>query len=125
MLFRSVGVIALIVGAAIISLMMATLMSSFAIKTGSPEVVQGMFPLVFVMMFLSSTFMARGMMHGWFRRVVDVNPVSYLAEGLRGFVIQREITGFLFWEAWGIPAIGCVLAMTLCLRALRARLAQM
>lgn len=120
-----VGVLALIACASLVSLAMATFMSTFAIKTGSPEVVQGMFPLVFVMMFLSATFMARELMNGWFRRVVDVNPISYLAEGMRGFVIERDLSGFRFWEALGIPAIGCVLALLLCLRALRRRLAQM
>lgn len=120
-----VGIVVLVASAALISLAMSTLMSTFAIKTGSPEVVQGMFPLVFVLMFLSSTFMARELMNGWFRRVVDVNPISYLAEGLRGFVLERPLTGWHFFEALGIPAIGCVLALALCLRSLRRRLAQM
>jgi ABC-2 type transport system permease protein len=119
------GVLTIIVSAALISLAMSTLMSTFAIKSGSPEVVQGMFPLVFVLMFLSSTFMARQLMHGWFRKVVGVNPITYLAEGMRGFVISRPLTGWHFFEALAIPAIGCVLALVLCLRALRRRLAQM
>ena len=83
------------------------------------------FVLVFVMMFLSSTFMARELMNGWFRRVVDINPISYLAEGMRGFVIERDLSAWRFFEAIAIPAIGCVLALVLCLRALRRRLAQM
>ena len=120
-----VGILVIVLSASLVSLAMSTLMSTFAIKTGSPEVVQGMFPLVFVLMFLSSTFMARPLMHGWFRRVVDVNPISYLAEGIRGFVIERPLTGWRFFEALAIPAIGCVLALALCLRALRRRLAQM
>ncbi|MEI7992695.1 MAG: ABC transporter permease [Actinomycetota bacterium] len=120
-----IGIVSIVVSASLVSLAMSTLMSTFAIKTGSPEVVQGMFPLVFVLMFLSSTFMPRELMHGWFRRVVDVNPISYLAEGMRGFVIERDLSAWRFFEAIAIPSIGCVLALLLCLRALRRRLAQM
>jgi ABC-2 type transport system permease protein len=119
-----VGIVGLIVAAGIITLAVASVMSSIAIRTGSPEVVQGMFPLVFVFMFLSSTFMPRQLMHGWFRQVVDVNPVSLVIEGMRGFVITRPLQAHEFLQAWGIPAVAAVIAVGLCLVALRARLAR-
>jgi ABC-2 type transport system permease protein len=119
-----VGIVALIVAAGLIALTVSSIMATFAIRTGSPEVVQGAFPLVFILMFLSSTFMPRELMHGWFRHVVDVNPVSHVVEGMRQFVLYRDISGTAFLKAWGIPAIGSVLALSLCLRALRRRLAQ-
>ena len=119
-----VGVVGLIVAASLMALFVASLMSAVAIRSGSPEVVQGMFPLVFILMFLSSTFMDRHLMHGWFRSLVIVNPISSIAEGMRTFVISGDPGGRAFLHAWGYPAIGSVLAMGLSLIALRRRLAK-
>ena len=119
-----VGVIGIVVAASLVALFVAALMSAVAIRSGSPEVVQGMFPLVFILMFLSSTFMDRHLMHGWCRSLVNINPISSIAEGMRSFIITRPITAHQFLTAWGYPAIGAVLAMGLCLVALRRRLAQ-
>lgn len=119
-----VGILGLIVAASLMALFVAALMSAVAIRSGSPEVVQGMFPLVFILMFLSSTFMNRHLMHGWFRSLVNVNPISSVAEGMRAFVITKHPGGQAFLHAWGYPAIGSVLAMGLSLIALRRRLAK-
>ncbi|MEY4372050.1 MAG: hypothetical protein RL219_819 [Actinomycetota bacterium] len=119
-----IGIIAVIVSGGLVALAISTIMATFAIRSGSPEVVQGAFPLVFILMFLSSTFMPRQLMHGWFRTVVNVNPISHIAEGMRAFVIQRDVSGKHFFAAWGYPAIGAALALLLCLAALRRRLAQ-
>ena len=59
-----------------------------ALRTGSAEAVQGIFPLFFVLLFLSSMNMPRDLIENdWFRVVADVNPVSYLIEGLRSLIV--------------------------------------
>ena len=59
-----------------------------AIRTGSGEAVQGMFPLLFVLLFFSSTSMPRNLMEqDWFRTIATINPVSYLLEGIRTLMI--------------------------------------
>ncbi len=66
-----------------------------ALRTGSGEAVQGLFPLLFVMFFLSSLNLPRNLIEiGWFRTVATWNPVSYLIEGLRSLVL----TG---WDSHG------------------------
>ena len=61
---------------------------TFALRSGSPEAVQGIFPLFFVALFLSSMNMPRNLIENdWFRWIATVNPVSYLIEGLRSLVI--------------------------------------
>ncbi len=61
-----------------------------AIRTGSGEAVQGMFPLLFVLLFFSSISMPRNLIeHEWFRTVATINPVSYLIEGIRSLIIYR------------------------------------
>ena len=60
---------------------------SFGLKTGSTEAVQGSFPMLFSMLFLSSAFFPRNLMSGWFENVATANPFSYLIEGVRHQVI--------------------------------------
>jgi ABC-2 type transport system permease protein len=58
------------------------------LRTGSGEAVQGLFPLMFVLLFLSSSALPRDLIeHEWFRIAATINPVSYLIEGLRSLFI--------------------------------------
>src|SRR5215204_3662966 len=58
------------------------------LRTGSGEGVQGLFPLMFILLFLSSATLPRDLISSdWFRTVATINPVSYLIEGLRSLII--------------------------------------
>ena len=60
-----------------------------ALRTGSGESVQGLFPLLFVFLIISSMNFPRNLIEvGWFRWLATANPVSYLIEGLRSLVIE-------------------------------------
>ena len=55
-----------------------------ALRTGSGEAVQGLFPLFFMFIFLSSSSLPRNLLTtGWFHTVATWNPVSYLIEAFR------------------------------------------
>ena len=41
-------------------------------------------------MFFSSAFFPRETMTGWFKAVADVNPISYLVEGMRDQIIETS-----------------------------------
>jgi len=56
---------------------------TLALRSGSAEAAQGAFPLFFALMFFSSAFFPRETMDGWFKTVADINPVSYVVEGMR------------------------------------------
>ena len=59
-----------------------------AIRTGSGEAVQGMFPLLFVFLFFSSISLPRNLIQeDWFQTVATINPVSYLIEGIRSLFV--------------------------------------
>lgn len=59
-----------------------------ALWTGSGEAVQGLFPLFFVFLFLSSSNLPRNLLgNGWFHTVADWNPMSYLIEAFRSLYI--------------------------------------
>ena len=60
-----------------------------ALRSGSGEAVQAIFPLLFVTLFLSSASLPRPLIAvTWFRDVATYNPVSYLIEGIRSLVIS-------------------------------------
>ena len=74
--------------AAIVSLGFGALGCFLALRTGSGEAIQGLFPVLFVFLFLSSMNTPRNLISvGWFRAVATVNPVSYLIECVRSLII--------------------------------------
>jgi ABC-2 type transport system permease protein len=107
------GVLLLVLEAAI-ALAFASFGCWAALRTGSTEAVQGLFPVFFVFLFLSSMNIPRNLIETtWFRWVATVNPVSYLIEAVRGLVIydwRWETVGLGFAVAGGMCVIGFALA---------------
>jgi ABC-2 type transport system permease protein len=93
-----------------------------ALRTGSGEAVQGMFPLFFVLLFLSSINLPRNLIQtDWFREVATYNPVSYLVEGIRSLLITGwdiHALALCFGVAIAVLAVGLIAASS----ALRTRL---
>lgn len=84
-----------------------------ALRTGSSEAVQGLFPLFFVLTFLSSSNLPRNLLKtGWFHTVATWNPISYLIEGFRSLFISGWDAAALargFAVAGGVLVIGLLL----------------
>jgi len=99
---------------ACIALAFASLGSWAALRTGSTEAVQGLFPVFFVFLFLSSMNIPRNLMEAdWFRWVATVNPVSYLIEAVRALVITGwdwQTIGLGFGVSAGLSIVGFALA---------------
>jgi ABC-2 type transport system permease protein len=89
------------------------------LRTGSAEAVQGLFPLMFILLFLSSATLPRDLIASdWYRTVATINPVSYLIEGLRSLIItgwDPEALALGFGIAFATFAIA-LWASTLALR---------
>jgi len=82
------GIPALLVLAMLIALAFAGGGAYIGLRSGTGEAVQGFFPLFFVFLFLSSMSLPRPLIEqAWFRTIATYNPVSYLIEGVRSFVI--------------------------------------
>jgi ABC-2 type transport system permease protein len=100
------GIVVLFVFAALVSLGFGALGSFLALRTGSGESIQGLFPVLFVFLFISSMNAPRSLMEvDWFRTAATLNPVSYLIECVRSLVI----TG---WDAQAL-ALGFGVAIVL------------
>jgi ABC-2 type transport system permease protein len=80
----------------------AALGAFWALRSGSGEKVQALFPLLFALFFLSSLFLPRDLITtGWFRAVATYNPVSYMIEGMRSLIVFG-------WDAQALLlAFGC------------------
>jgi ABC-2 type transport system permease protein len=116
------GALVLLVLSTLIALAFGSLGAFAALRTGSGEAVQGLFPVLFVFLFISSMNLPRNLIEiDWFRTAATLNPVSYLIEGIRSLIIEG-------WDAQALAlAFGIALAigivgLTAASWALRGRL---
>jgi ABC-2 type transport system permease protein len=116
------GALVIFVLGALTALAFGALGCAAALRTGSGEAVQGMFPLFFVFIFLSSSNLPRNLLRtGWFHTIATWNPISYLIEGFRGLYIYGWDTTTL-WRGFAV-AIGLTLVGLLAVMAtMRSRL---
>jgi ABC-2 type transport system permease protein len=107
------GALVIIALSLLISLAFGCIGAWVALRSGSGEAVQGVFPLFFAALFLSSMALPRDLIEiSWFRTVADWNPVSYMLEGIRSLVIAG-------WDGQAL-ALGFACAGVLTLVALLA-----
>ncbi|TSA51448.1 MAG: hypothetical protein D4R44_07920 [Actinobacteria bacterium] len=116
------GAIVMVLSGGIVSLAISAIMSSVAIRTGSAEAVQGAFPLLFILLFFSSAFFPRETMSGAYKRVADLNPISYLVEGLRALVLDGFSLSAVA-RSLLVPTAICFVAILFALKELRRKLA--
>jgi len=102
------GALLIVLLSLLISLGFGALGAFAALRTGSGEAVQGIFPLMFAALFLSSMALPRDLIEtDWFRTVATWNPVSYMLEGIRALMIEG-------WDGEALAlAFGCAGALTL------------
>jgi ABC-2 type transport system permease protein len=123
------GIAAGVAGALVIIALSLTISLAFgcigafvALRSGTGEAVQGVFPLFFAALFLSSMSLPRDLIQtDWFRTVATYNPVSYMLEAIRSLVIEgwnAEALALGFACAGGLAAIALVAASS----ALRTRM---
>ena len=108
------GGLLLLVLEVLIALAFASFGCWAALRTGSTEAVQGLFPVFFVFLFISSMNIPRNLIEAtWFRWLATVNPVSYLIEAVRSLVItgwDAEALGLGFAVACVMSVVGFALA---------------
>jgi ABC-2 type transport system permease protein len=118
------GVVALFAFATLIGLAFGALGAFAALRTGSGEAVQGLFPAFFVFLFISSMNIPRNLIEAtWFRDLATVNPVSYLLECVRSLIITGW-DGQALALGFGLAGALAVVAFALADWALRVRMAR-
>ena len=108
------GAVVIVVLSLLISLGFGLIGAFVALRTGSGEAVQGVFPLFFAALFLSSMALPRDLIQtDWFRTVATWNPVSYMLEAIRSLVIvgwDPEALALGFACAGGVALIALIAA---------------
>ena len=100
------GALVLIALATLITLAFGSIGLIAGMRASTPENVQGLFPVIFVFLFMSSMALPRDLIEtDWFRTIATYNPVSYMIEGIRSLLI----TG---WDAEALAlGFGCAAAI--------------
>lgn len=95
--------------------------AAIALQSGSASVVQGLFPLVLVVLFLSSAFFPQELMIEPAKTIAEYNPLSFIVEGVREPIISGIDATHTLEAVAAILGI-VVLGLVLSARALRHRL---
>jgi ABC-2 type transport system permease protein len=118
------GALVLLVLSILIAFAFASLGGLLALRFGTGEAVQGIFPLLFVTLFLSSSSLPRNLIKtAWFRDIATYNPISYLLEALRSLVIKGW-DGQALALGFGFALALLVIALGLSQSAMKTRLAR-
>ena len=117
----ALAVIWIVVLVSAASLSFGSIGAAIALRSNSASVVQGIFPLVFVIMFLSDAFFPANLMldpAGW---IAQYNPLSFVVNGIREPIIDGWHVTTQLKAIGAVIGIGA-LGMLLCNWALRGRL---
>jgi ABC-2 type transport system permease protein len=116
------GVVALLALSSVAAAAFASLASALAIGAAKASVVQGIFPIVFVILFLSTAFFPEALLLEPAKTIAQLNPLSLIADGLRGVIIDDLDAADLGKALGGIAIVG-VVGLGLTTLTLRRRLA--
>ena len=95
------------------ALVFGAVAASIALWSGKASVVQGLFPLLFVVLFLSSAFFPSNLMLEPAGSIAEYNPLSFIVEGIREPIIgEFELSDQLkaIGSIIGIGALGLSLS---------------
>ena len=115
------AVIWIVVLTAVSALAFGAIGAAIALRSNSASVVQGIFPLVFVILFLSDAFFPANLMLEPASWVAQYNPLSFIVNGIRepiidGWSATTELKAIA--SVIGVGALGFLL----CAAAMRGRL---
>jgi ABC-2 type transport system permease protein len=89
-----VGILLVFVLTSLAAASFGALGAALALRSGTASVVQGIFPLVFVVLFVSSAFFPRDLLLEPAGTIADYNPMSFIAEGIRDPIVSS-----VSWDA--------------------------
>ena len=100
------GVLVIIVAATVFGIATACLGLIIALRTKSVQVTQNSWLLFMPLAFLTTAFMPKDLLSGWFKVAVTLNPVDYVLVGVRTIITEGWI-----WESI-LPGLWVLIATT-------------
>ena len=116
-----IGVLQVAMLTALGALVFGALGAALALWAGNASLVQGTFPLVFVVLFLSTAFFPRELMQEPAASVAGWNPLSLIAHGMREAIVEGASWASFGEGLAGVAIVGAI-SSTLAALALRHRL---
>ena len=118
------GVLGALIALALVTaaaMAIGSLGSAVALRTGSASVVQGFFPLVFVVLFVSTAFFPKDLMIEPAKTIAAYNPLSFVVNGIRDPIVTGLSSPDIVKAVLAIIGIG-LLGLAMSASALRHRL---
>ena len=103
------GVVVVLLLATVFGLAWSSLGLMIALKTKSVQVTGSTWLLFMPFAFITTAFMPRELLGGWFKIAVTINPVNYVLEGIRVIFIQGWEWGTILTGIWVLVAMTVVL----------------
>jgi ABC-2 type transport system permease protein len=103
-----IGAVAILLLSGVAAAAFATVGSALAIGTAKASVVQGIFPIVFVILFLSTAFFPKDLLLEPAKTIAHLNPLSLIADGIRGVIIDDLNMADLMKAVSGIAIVAGV-----------------
>src|SRR4051812_34245853 len=102
------GVVAILLLSSAAAAAFAALASALAIGAAKASVVQGIFPIVFVVLFLSTAFFPKDLLLEPAKTFAHLNPLSLIADGMRGVIIDQLDVADVLKALAGIAIVAAV-----------------
>jgi ABC-2 type transport system permease protein len=118
-----IGAVLMLLFSCVAAAAFAGLASALAIGAAKASVVQGIFPIVFVILFLSTAFFPKELLLEPAQTIAHWNPLSLIADGIRGVIIDDVDMTDLGKALGGIAIVG-VAGLMLSTLSLRRRMQQ-
>jgi len=115
------GMLLMILFSALAATVFGGLSAAIALYTGQASVVQGLFPLIFVVLFLSTAFFPDNLLLEPAASIAEYNPLSFVVEGIREPVIG-SLSAETVLKAFGAILLVGAISTGLSAIALRRRL---
>ena len=103
------GMVTVIIAATTFGIASASLGIIIALKTKSTQITMNTWLLFMPLAFLTTAFMPKELLSGWFKVAVTINPVDYVLAGIRVIIIQGWEWDTILPGFWSLAAMTVVL----------------
>lgn len=115
------GVIAMFVMLMIFAMAWSCISIIAALRSGNPRVVQSMWMIVFPLLYLTTANMPKDLLPQWYATVAMYNPVTYVLEATRAFMLTGW-TDMAIARGFAVSIASFVILMFFCILAFRKAL---
>ena len=103
------GIVAVIVAATVFGIAFSCVGIIIAMRTKSIQVTQTSWILFMPIAFMTTAFMPREFLTGWFKVAVTINPVDYVLVAIRSIIIEGWVWDTIATGLWVLTAMTVVL----------------